>query len=125
MHKSIFLVAAIASRELLKAEEAAPKLNIPHASGLLELPNGAGLTFDCAMWAASRNTLEILGSDGRIGLPSAFVGNPAFTVYGTNGRREETPPDLNTYARCRPTIWRGPSGAGRSCYSSRRMPCSI
>lgn len=38
MHKSIFLVAAIASRELIKAEEAARKLNMPHASGLLEVP---------------------------------------------------------------------------------------
>lgn len=68
------------------------------ASGLLEFPNGVGLTFDCAIWAASRNTLEILGSDGRIVLPSAFVGNPSFTVYGMNGTREETPPELNTYA---------------------------
>ncbi|WCR28961.1 hypothetical protein L3476_09685 [Paenibacillus thiaminolyticus] len=98
MHKSIFLVAAIASRELIKAEEAARKLNIPHASGLLEFPNGVGLTLDYAMWAASRNTLEIIGSDGRIVLPSSFVGNPAFLVYGANGTREETPPDLNTYA---------------------------
>ncbi|MBG9791709.1 oxidoreductase [Paenibacillus dendritiformis] len=68
------------------------------ASGLLEFPNAVGLTFDCGMWAASRNTLEILGSDGRIELPSAFVGNAAFTVHGVNGTREETPPELNTYA---------------------------
>ncbi|WP_274362392.1 Gfo/Idh/MocA family protein [Paenibacillus thermotolerans] len=67
------------------------------ASGLIEFPNSVPLTFDCAMWAASRNTFEIVGSDGRIELPSAFVGNPNFYVTAGGQRREEEMPQLNTY----------------------------
>lgn len=62
------------------------------ASGLLEFPGGVGLTFDCAMWAAWRNTLEVLGTDGRIEVPSAFVCDvhepSQFYVVGRDGRRE-------------------------------------
>ncbi len=43
------------------------------ASGLLEFGQGVALTFDCGMWAAFRNRLEIVGTDGRIEVPSAFV----------------------------------------------------
>ncbi|MBP1931348.1 Gfo/Idh/MocA family protein [Ammoniphilus resinae] len=43
------------------------------ASGLLEFPNGISLTFDCGMWADRRNTLQILGTEGRIEIPSAFI----------------------------------------------------
>jgi xylose dehydrogenase (NAD/NADP) len=43
------------------------------ASGLLEFSKGVALTFDCGMWADHRNTLEILGTKGRIQVPSAFV----------------------------------------------------
>ncbi len=68
------------------------------ASGLIEFPGSVGLTFDCAMWAAHRNTLEILGSDGRIELPSGFGGNPNFYVFSDGGRREEQMPELNPYA---------------------------
>jgi len=32
------------------------------ASGMLEFPGSVGLTFDCGMWAAFRNTLEVLGT---------------------------------------------------------------
>lgn len=42
------------------------------ASGLLEFPGGVALTFDCGMWSAFRNTLEVVGSEGRIVVPSAF-----------------------------------------------------
>ncbi|GMA60449.1 deoxyfructose oxidoreductase [Alicyclobacillus fastidiosus] len=48
------------------------------ASGLIEFPGAVGLTFDCGMWADFRNTLEILGTDGRIVVPNAFVGDPNF-----------------------------------------------
>ena len=42
------------------------------ASGLMEFSNGVALTFDCGMWAESRNKLEILGSNGRIVLKNAY-----------------------------------------------------
>ncbi|MCE5168204.1 Gfo/Idh/MocA family oxidoreductase [Paenibacillus profundus] len=68
------------------------------ASGLIEFPDSVALTFDCAMWAAFRNTLEILGTDGRIEVPSAFIGDPNFIVHTQEGQREEEMPKLNAYA---------------------------
>jgi xylose dehydrogenase (NAD/NADP) len=72
------------------------------ASGVLEFPGTAALTFDCAMWAAPRNTLEILGTDGRIEVPSAYVSPPDgrsnFFVIGKDGRREVEVPHVNQYA---------------------------
>jgi xylose dehydrogenase (NAD/NADP) len=72
------------------------------ASGLLEFTGGVALTFDCGMWAAGRNTLEVLGDLGRIELPSAFVTPPSpgsnFFVITKEGRREVAVPDVNQYA---------------------------
>ncbi|GGD51670.1 Gfo/Idh/MocA family protein [Paenibacillus nasutitermitis] len=68
------------------------------ASGILEFPGSVALTFDCGMWAAFRNTLEILGTDGRIEVPAAFVNEPHFFVYNKDGKREEQQPELNQYA---------------------------
>jgi predicted dehydrogenase len=72
------------------------------ASGLVEFSGNVALTFDCGMWAAGRNVLEILGTQGRIELPSAFsckADNSAnFVVYTKGGRREEEPPQVNQYA---------------------------
>jgi predicted dehydrogenase len=72
------------------------------ASGLIEFPGNVALTFDCGMWAAGRNVLEILGTQGRIELASAFsckADNSAnFVVYTKGGRREEEPPQVNQYA---------------------------
>ncbi|GGF96487.1 Gfo/Idh/MocA family protein [Paenibacillus abyssi] len=68
------------------------------ASGIVEFPNAVGLTFDCGMWAAFRNTLEVLGTDGIIEVPSAYIGNPNFFVTTKDGRREEQQPELNQYA---------------------------
>lgn len=72
------------------------------ASGLVEFPDSIGLTFDCAMWASGRNTLEILGTEGRIYLPSAFVAAPdqasAFSVFVGGEQREETFQPVNQYA---------------------------
>ncbi|RKN86704.1 Gfo/Idh/MocA family protein [Paenibacillus ginsengarvi] len=72
------------------------------ASGLLEFGGGVALTFDCAMWAAGRNTLEVLGTEGRIELPSAFVSAPnapsVFYVTVKGNRREETIDPLNQYS---------------------------
>jgi D-xylose 1-dehydrogenase (NADP+, D-xylono-1,5-lactone-forming) len=68
------------------------------ASGILEFPNNVALTFDCGMWAAFRNTLEILGTDGRIEVPAAFIGDATFYVHNRDGKREVTQPSLNQYA---------------------------
>ncbi|PLS09614.1 oxidoreductase [Neobacillus cucumis] len=72
------------------------------ASGILEFNRGVALTFDCGMWAAFRNTLEILGTEGRIEVPSAFVVNQDegdhFFVYTKDGKREVEVPHLNQYA---------------------------
>lgn len=71
------------------------------ASGLLEFSDGVALTFDCAMWADGRNTLEILGTEGRIEIPSAFVTNQNerdhFFVTVKGERREVEVPYVNQY----------------------------
>ncbi|OZB94975.1 Gfo/Idh/MocA family protein [Paenibacillus sp. XY044] len=72
------------------------------ASGLIEFEGSVALTFDCAMWAASRNPLEILGTDGIIEVPSAYVtptpgsGNFYLTVRGE--RSEIEVPHVNAYS---------------------------
>jgi len=68
------------------------------ASGLIEFPNDVALTFDCGMWADFRNTVEILGTKGRIEIPFAFVRDPNYIVYANGERREVEVPDLNTYS---------------------------
>ncbi|WP_163539996.1 Gfo/Idh/MocA family oxidoreductase [Gracilibacillus sp. YIM 98692] len=72
------------------------------ASGLLEFENGVALSFDCGMWAAFRNTLEIVGTDGRIEVPSAFVTKQDKTdnifVTTKDGRREVEVSHVNQYA---------------------------
>ncbi|MBO7744306.1 Gfo/Idh/MocA family oxidoreductase [Paenibacillus sp. MWE-103] len=42
------------------------------ASGLVEFPGDAALTYQCGLWADFANTLEIRGTRGTIRLPSAF-----------------------------------------------------
>ncbi|MBO9596937.1 MAG: Gfo/Idh/MocA family oxidoreductase [Cohnella sp.] len=72
------------------------------ASGLVEFEDGVALTFDCGMWANFRQTFEIVGTEGRIDIPSAFVANgedAAFTVTNKNGTRTVKPDIVNTYAR--------------------------
>nr|WP_154896662.1 Gfo/Idh/MocA family oxidoreductase [Paenibacillus xylanexedens] len=72
------------------------------ASGLLEFNDHVGVTFDSSMWAAFRNTLEVLGSDGIIEVPSAFISNPdrSSNFYVTAGgeRREVEVPQVNHYS---------------------------
>jgi D-xylose 1-dehydrogenase (NADP+, D-xylono-1,5-lactone-forming) len=71
-------------------------------SGLVEFPGDVSLTFDCGMWAAFRNTLEVLGTDGIIEVPSAFVtkgdATDHFFVTARGERREVQVPYLNQYA---------------------------
>ncbi|NHN30672.1 Gfo/Idh/MocA family protein [Paenibacillus agricola] len=72
------------------------------ASGILEFSGGVALTFDCGMWAANRNTLEILGTEGRIEVPSAYVtkqnAEDHFFVTVKGERREVEVPYRNQYA---------------------------
>ncbi|GGG65245.1 Gfo/Idh/MocA family protein [Paenibacillus radicis (ex Gao et al. 2016)] len=71
------------------------------ASGLLEFEGNVSLTFDCGMWSAFRNPLEVLGSDGIIEIPSAFVtpSQESGTIYlHANGERKEIEvPYVNAY----------------------------
>ncbi|MBO9608151.1 MAG: Gfo/Idh/MocA family oxidoreductase [Paenibacillaceae bacterium] len=71
------------------------------AAGLLEFANGVALTFDCGMWAAGRNNLEVVGTLGRIEVPSAFVAPPDnshFEVFTKTERRKVEVPIHNQYA---------------------------
>ncbi len=72
------------------------------ASGILEFDRGIALTFDCGMWAAFRNEIEIVGTEGRIEVPSAFIVHQNeqdnFHVYTKDGHREVEVPRLNQYA---------------------------
>jgi predicted dehydrogenase len=72
------------------------------ASGLLEFSGGVALTFDCGMWAEGRNTLEIVGTEGRIEIPSAYVCPPdkpsVFYVTVRGRRREVEVPAVNHYS---------------------------
>ncbi|MGG4142556.1 Gfo/Idh/MocA family oxidoreductase [Paenibacillus algorifonticola] len=71
------------------------------ASGLIEFEGNVSLTFDCGMWSAFRNPLEILGSDGIIEVPSAFVTPTpeSGTIFVTSGgeRKEVEVPYVNAY----------------------------
>jgi xylose dehydrogenase (NAD/NADP) len=72
------------------------------AAGLIEFPNHVALTFDCGMWAYFRNELEILGTKGRIQVPSAFVNSGKeksyFEVVTEAGQRLVETPHVNQYA---------------------------
>jgi len=72
------------------------------ASGILEFERGVALSFDCGMWADFRNTLEVVGTEGRIEVPSAFIVNQNEQdniILFTKGERKEVEvPRLNQYA---------------------------
>lgn len=68
------------------------------ASGLLEFPGQMALTFDCGMWANGRNRLEVLGTDGRIEVPYAFLGQPDFLLWRQGECITEGFSDLNPYS---------------------------
>ncbi|WP_438447548.1 Gfo/Idh/MocA family protein [Gorillibacterium sp. sgz5001074] len=58
------------------------------ASGTLEFAGGVSLLFDCGMWAANRQSLEIVGTEGTINLPAPFLPSfdaPAVVVLRTRG----------------------------------------
>jgi xylose dehydrogenase (NAD/NADP) len=69
-------------------------------SGLIEFTDGVAMTFDCGMWADFRQTFEILGTDGRIEIPQAFLPGPDdvdFIVTSKGERREEKAVFQNPY----------------------------
>jgi D-xylose 1-dehydrogenase (NADP+, D-xylono-1,5-lactone-forming) len=68
------------------------------SSGLIEFPDSVALTFDCGMWAAPRNTLEIIGTEGRIEVTSAFLGSRSFFIVKKDQMREVEFPQVNQYA---------------------------
>lgn len=84
-------------------------------SGLLEFDGDVSLTFDCGMWAASRNPLEVLGTDGIIEVPSAFIspepGSANFFVTVRGERREVEPPHVNAYTEQADHLARAVTGA--------------
>ncbi|WP_201763536.1 Gfo/Idh/MocA family protein [Chengkuizengella marina] len=70
------------------------------ASGLIEFPNQISLTFDCGMWAEFRNSIEIVGSDGKIEVPSAFItmdGKNHFIVTKQGISKVIEVPEVNQY----------------------------
>lgn len=71
------------------------------ASGLIEFGGNVALTFDCGMWAAGRNPLEIIGTEGIIEVPHAYSipeGGSSFFLT-QNGERKEMPvPAVNAYS---------------------------
>ncbi|TVY07512.1 Gfo/Idh/MocA family protein [Paenibacillus cremeus] len=72
------------------------------ASGLVEFPESVALIFDCGMWAANRSFMEIVGTNGRIDLPSGFGTRPEpitnlFVTIGGE-RKEIEVPHVNHYA---------------------------
>lgn len=71
------------------------------ATGLIEFPNHIGLTFMCGMWADFQNTFQILGTEGKIEIPSAFLVHSTeqahFTVTVKGETRTEKSPETNHY----------------------------
>ncbi|GIO91736.1 deoxyfructose oxidoreductase [Paenibacillus lactis] len=71
------------------------------ASGLVEFEGAVSLTFDCGMWAAYRNPLEIVGTEGLIEVPYAYSlpenGANFFLTTG-EGRKEIEVPSANAYS---------------------------
>lgn len=72
------------------------------ASGLVEFPDDLTLVFDCGMWATFRNSLEIVGTKGRIELPHAFLGKNEqeanYFLYTDAGVQEIQAEHLDSYA---------------------------
>lgn len=68
------------------------------ASGLMEFSNGVALTFDCGMSAEFRNQMEILGTNGRIVMENAFLGDQSYKII-KNGETEVIHDEnINSYA---------------------------
>ncbi|UNK20321.1 Gfo/Idh/MocA family oxidoreductase [Paenibacillus sp. N3/727] len=71
------------------------------ASGLIEFGNAVSLTFDCGMWAAFRNPLEVLGTEGSIEVPHAYTipsGGDHFYLNKNGERQQITVTKANAYS---------------------------
>lgn len=72
------------------------------AAGLVEFPDDVSLLFDCGMWAAFRNPMEILGTKGRIEIPFAYLGKNEqeghYFVHTDQGIEEKKVDYLDTYS---------------------------
>lgn len=70
-------------------------------SGLIEFPENIGVTFLCGMWAHFQNTLQIVGTKGKIDIPNAFIVNSDlggdFKVTVDGETRTEPCKELNQY----------------------------
>jgi xylose dehydrogenase (NAD/NADP) len=67
---------------------------------LVEFPEGVSLLLQCGMWTADEDSLRILGSKGRIEVPSAFfaaAGAEGFTIQVGEDRRHEQVPTVDHY----------------------------
>ena len=67
---------------------------------LVEFPDGVSLLLQCGMWTADEDTLRILGSKGRIDVPSAFFATPGadgFTVAVGEHLRTELAEPVDHY----------------------------
>jgi D-xylose 1-dehydrogenase (NADP+, D-xylono-1,5-lactone-forming) len=67
---------------------------------LAEFPDGVSLLLQCGLWTADEDSLRILGSKGRIEVPSAFFAAPGaegFTVQVGDRLRHEQVPDVDHY----------------------------
>lgn len=67
---------------------------------LVEFPGGVSLLLQCGMWTADEDSLRILGSKGRIEVPSAFfaaAGAEGFSVQVGDERRLEQVPTVDHY----------------------------
>ncbi|PWW08684.1 putative dehydrogenase [Paenibacillus cellulosilyticus] len=92
------------------------------ASGLIEFGGNVSLTFDCGMWAAFRNPLEVLGTDGIIEVPSAFVtpSEESGHIYLTTGgeRRKIEVPYVNAYTEQADSIARSIASGTRLAFAT-------
>lgn len=72
------------------------------ASGLIEFSDDVSLLFDCGMWAAYRNPLEIVGTEGIIDVPHAFLTKTeeetSFYIVKGDERKEVKAEFYNSYA---------------------------
>ncbi len=99
-----------AARRLLGTEPiavtAASQVSVAHGdidmmtSALVEFPGDISLLMQCGMWTADEDSLRILGSSGRIDMPSAFFcvqGHVSVVVHSESGVRTEAVPDATHY----------------------------
>ena len=89
-------VAATAHAQVSAAHGSADMMTC----ALVEFPDGVSLLLQCGMWAADEDSLRILGSKGRIEMPSAFFATPGaegFTVQVGDRRRHEPAPPADHY----------------------------